>query len=1144
MYRKNKMKKYLSVVLSIAIIGSSFGLTGYAQVPVKPDTVYHGKLICNLEEHSHSEDCYREASSSDAKKEETYCGYKEHSHNANCYKVGDPVTEEPQEKPTIEMPEIKPSEPETVQPESAEETAEMEFRSKASPDYGQVGFWTPGRYPDQQVHVSTFEELESAVEEVNTKKQYYWIILEDDIEWNKSITINTAILININGHTINITTSPALIIEQSINSCIKGPGNIIIKGLALENPTSKKNLITLRRTKDSSSTDSSTRLTIDGTPYDGGLTITSEDSGWNPVLIKNSGRCYLSNLQVKDYSVHGSLIEMDYPDHLYGAGYFTVNACSFQGVNSDGDGAILHVGTDQKNSGRAHIIELNSSTFTENHAVNGGVAYMQASEVHFTVFDGHFQNNSAQKNGGVFNKNDDIGIKLDGVDNLFEHNTAGGNGGAIYHKYGQVYGKLGTFKNNTAQNGGAIYAKSCAFTGEAEFIRNHAIKKEGDTDGTTGNGGALYTTGILSIKGGTFSENTADTDGGAVYTSGQLILNSMESSGNMFSVNTASRNGGAAYAATLEMNEGNFSGNTAAGDGGALYAVGEAVINNGNFEKNTTTRIDGNPGSGGAIYANDKLTIYDITCTENTASRDGSALYAIGDLTVLGGKFIKNKAGMTGTIYSDSKSIFKPEKQITISENTAQANAGIEGKEVTLYDVVATQNIGFELYDYMGPCVYCFNIKMENGRSPAIFDNFCITDFNSSSLTRAKDIDTDSSGLINPDVEGTVCGTMLGEGSANWYYEDIKNNCTLGPINKDSGTIIIPNHWCRWYSEPSEQDKENALKVSPCVLMTKNHSDRGIASTLFAYTVIFITSEIDPSTGDNPEETTPEETTPEETLPEESSPEETSPTESTPEESSPEESTPEESSPEETTPEESSPEESTPEESSPEETTPEESSSEETLPVESIPEETLPVESTPEETLPTESAPETLPVESATTSTTPEETSSAPTVGSSRKHSGRRNSISDFPVMSTNTVSGQEIRITSPSYVGTGSWQANLTHTSWKLQKPDGSYAVSEWGYIDNFWYLFDADGYTCTGWQKVNGEWYYFQPNAVMKTDWIILDDKWYYLDESGAMKKGWVFLNGKWYFLGEDGAMLANTRTPDGYIVDEKGEWKPDKH
>lgn len=35
------------------------------------------------------------------------------------------------------------------------------------------------------------------------------------------------------------------------------------------------------------------------------------------------------------------------------------------------------------------------------------------------------------------------------------------------------------------------------------------------------------------------------------------------------------------------------------------------------------------------------------------------------------------------------------------------------------------------------------------------------------------------------------------------------------------------------------------------------------------------------------------------------------------------------------------------------------------------------------------------------------------------------------------------------------------------------------------------------------------------------------------------WFEVNGKWYYVDASGELLVNTKTPDGYYVNENGEW-----
>ena len=109
------------------------------------------------------------------------------------------------------------------------------------------------------------------------------------------------------------------------------------------------------------------------------------------------------------------------------------------------------------------------------------------------------------------------------------------------------------------------------------------------------------------------------------------------------------------------------------------------------------------------------------------------------------------------------------------------------------------------------------------------------------------------------------------------------------------------------------------------------------------------------------------------------------------------------------------------------------------------------------------------------------------------------------------------------------------------------------------------------SGWIYNNkeDEWYYHSGRTrnTLKKGWHYdnYDNKWYYLDlDSGKMFKGWHLISGKWYFftpqtsektweLGSDGewyylnntdirplgSMYRNEVTPDGYRVNEDGQY-----
>ena len=139
---------------------------------------------------------------------------------------------------------------------------------------------------------------------------------------------------------------------------------------------------------------------------------------------------------------------------------------------------------------------------------------------------------------------------------------------------------------------------------------------------------------------------------------------------------------------------------------------------------------------------------------------------------------------------------------------------------------------------------------------------------------------------------------------------------------------------------------------------------------------------------------------------------------------------------------------------------------------------------------------------------------------------------------------------------GQGDWIL-YQNGRWTFSSP--SIPTSGWQKIDNAWYYFDpatslmetgwllnknnwyylspSSGAMATGWRLVDGKWYYLRDWGGMAKGWLKLGDTWYWLTGSGAMKTGWEKVNGKWYYFYSSGAMAANTKTPDGYLVDASG-------
>lgn len=102
---------------------------------------------------------------------------------------------------------------------------------------------------------------------------------------------------------------------------------------------------------------------------------------------------------------------------------------------------------------------------------------------------------------------------------------------------------------------------------------------------------------------------------------------------------------------------------------------------------------------------------------------------------------------------------------------------------------------------------------------------------------------------------------------------------------------------------------------------------------------------------------------------------------------------------------------------------------------------------------------------------------------------------------------------------------------------------AGRWEYAGNGWKFYRDNGtYASNIMLKIDGEWYAFDQYSLMITNqWVMADGDWHYCTNSGAVARN-QWLEGK-YYVGDDGVMLTNTWTPDGYWVNELGEWDPSK-
>lgn len=79
------------------------------------------------------------------------------------------------------------------------------------------------------------------------------------------------------------------------------------------------------------------------------------------------------------------------------------------------------------------------------------------------------------------------------------------------------------------------------------------------------------------------------------------------------------------------------------------------------------------------------------------------------------------------------------------------------------------------------------------------------------------------------------------------------------------------------------------------------------------------------------------------------------------------------------------------------------------------------------------------------------------------------------------------------------------------------------------WWYLTDDYTYPVSQWKNIDGDWYFFNAKGYALVGWHVIECKWYFLNDGS---------NPDFKYC----AMLKNTKSPDGYDLNEDGAWVQD--
>lgn len=290
---------------------------------------------------------------------------------------------------------------------------------------------------------------------------------------------------------------------------------------------------------------------------------------------------------------------------LSGSGDATITATGFARNRSNGPGGALYSGTGSEN------LSITGSTFTDDTSAAPGGAIFFAGNGDVTLTGVDFTGNEAGGPGGALHAASSVD-NLTATNTTFTDTASSGPAGAIFFGGSADITLTGSrFERTSSANvGGAIYAGTS--------VDNFSVTGTTFTDTTSGGtGGAINFTGTggLHLDSSNFLRGTA-TVGGAIYVGGSVT--------NTNSTST------------------NFSGNTAlSSPGGAINSSGGPItVTRGSFISNSA------PASvGGAISADDTVTVSEATFASNSAQFVGAAVTTSGAVEMTNSTVFDNSSG-------------------------------------------------------------------------------------------------------------------------------------------------------------------------------------------------------------------------------------------------------------------------------------------------------------------------------------------------------------------------------------------------------------------------------------------------------------------------------------------------------------------
>ena len=276
---------------------------------------------------------------------------------------------------------------------------------------------------------------------------------------------------------------------------------------------------------------------------------------------------------------------------------------------------------------------------------------------------------------------------------------------------GKIEGVNVTFENSKSIASNGVYYIGGAICCSGELKLTNCIFKNNSAD----RGGAIFTLIGGEITNCTFVNNIAKVDGGAIFTSNNIL----KVHDSRFINNTAVTAGAIYTRAYLSINHSNFTDNYASSNGGAITSVQSPYfyLNNTNFINNSAL------SSAGAIYSLNSINYFYNSYFINCTSLIGGAICDLNSFSVFSGlNFTSNMATKGGAVY-------KMYNITSIDDSVFISNLGHEGGAlyIDMVNFAGLNNLilNSNAADYGGDIYYfgnMANIKITNVDSPDLFN--------------------------------------------------------------------------------------------------------------------------------------------------------------------------------------------------------------------------------------------------------------------------------------------------------------------------------------------------------------------------------------------------------------------------------------